>query len=252
MYASEARERIYPPMKRFRSENGETCNWPNGIDKDLQPDPHFIFDIQATYPEYLNDVDVLVCPSGGEARAEVDAGRWNLDGDPSKPIDLCRVDAASYVYLGWLVEPANYMEPDDADENAEPLSIDWSLVDVALTDTITGWAKYVLGVSGGDERALDKNVAYANTAGNTEVVYRLRDGIERFMVTDINNPAATARSQSDLAVMYDIVSTAAANFSHVPGGGNVLYMDGHVDFLRYPSKYPVSRAWATVVGTVTP
>ena len=28
-------------------------------------------------------------------------------------------------------------------------------------------------------------------------------------------------------------------FNHVPGGSNVLYMDGHVEFLRYPSKFPV-------------
>lgn len=252
MYANEAPAHQYPPMKRFRSENGGTCNWPNGVSKDLRPDPHFIFDIQAAYPDYLNDINVLVCPSGGQARAAVDAGHWSQDGDPSKPIDLCRVDAASYIYLGWAVESANFMEPDDADENALPLTIDWSLIDTALANTITNWVKFVLGAPDGDEQALDKDVYYLNNAGKQEVVYRFRDGIERFMVTDINNPSATARSQTDLALMYDIVSTNAANFSHIPGGGNVLYMDGHVDFVRYPGKYPMSRAWATIVGSVTP
>ena len=33
-----------------------------------------------------------------------------------------------------------------------------------------------------------------------------------------------------------------ANFNHVPGGANVLYMDGHVEFVRYPEGYPVT-AW---------
>ena len=26
----------------------------------------------------------------------------------------------------------------------------------------------------------------------------------------------------------------------MPGGGNVLYMDGHVEYLKYKSKYPFS------------
>jgi prepilin-type processing-associated H-X9-DG protein len=55
-------------------------------------------------------------------------------------------------------------------------------------------------------------------------------------------------------VMYDVVQSPVnargnANFNHIPGGGNVLYMDGHVTFLRYPSAYPVSRAWAYILGT---
>ena len=35
-------------------------------------------------------------------------------------------------------------------------------------------------------------------------------------------------------------------FNHVPGGGNVLYMDGHVKFVPYPTKYPMSRTWASI------
>jgi len=89
-------------------------------------------------------------------------------------------------------------------------------------------------------------------AGKQETVSRLREGVERFRVTDINNPAATAQAQSELPILYDIVSANAKNFSHIPGGGNVLYMDGHIEFLRYPNRYPVSRAWATIVGSVTP
>jgi prepilin-type processing-associated H-X9-DG protein len=28
---------------------------------------------------------------------------------------------------------------------------------------------------------------------------------------------------------------ANIGFNHIPGGSNVLYMDGHVKFIRYPS-----------------
>ncbi|HQH68437.1 MAG TPA: hypothetical protein PK166_08570, partial [Candidatus Hydrogenedentes bacterium] len=37
---------------------------------------------------------------------------------------------------------------------------------------------------------------------------------------------------------------------HVPGGSNVLFMDGHVEFIRYPdNRCPVNEAFA-VVGYV--
>jgi len=70
-------------------------------------------------------------------------------------------------------------------------------------------------------------------------LYRLREGIERFMITDINNPAGSAMSQSELPVFWDMSHLDWGGFSgtwnHVPSGGNVLYMDGHVEFHRYPS-----------------
>ena len=70
---------------------------------------------------------------------------------------------------------------------------------------------------------------------------RLREGVERFMITDINNPAAASMAQSGLAVMWDNLSSDTENFNHVPGGSNVLYMDGHAVFVRYPSeKFPVN------------
>ena len=30
-------------------------------------------------------------------------------------------------------------------------------------------------------------------------------------------------------------------FNHMPGGCNVLYMDGHVEFLRYPTGFPITN-----------
>jgi prepilin-type N-terminal cleavage/methylation domain-containing protein/prepilin-type processing-associated H-X9-DG protein len=87
-------------------------------------------------------------------------------------------------------------------------------------------------------------------------VQHLKEGVERFFITDINNPAAGAKAQSTVAVMWDCVSAqsanweggavttsaTSANFNHVPGGGNVLYMDGHVEFVKYPGKFPYDPA----------
>src|SRR5690606_27071193 len=86
---------------------------------------------------------------------------------------------------------------------------------------------------------------------------KLREGIERFFITDINNPGASAEAQSTLPVMIDAwgtnkkidnvndenVTAAVSIFNHVPGGANVLYLDGHVEFLKYQGsggKFPVT------------
>ncbi|HNZ47898.1 MAG TPA: hypothetical protein PLY90_04380 [Candidatus Hydrogenedentes bacterium] len=71
--------------------------------------------------------------------------------------------------------------------------------------------------------------------GHGDTVYRLREGIERFLITDINNPSASAKAQSSLFIMLDTMGAGAGTrfFNHIPGGCNVLFMDGHVQFKRY-------------------
>ena len=67
-------------------------------------------------------------------------------------------------------------------------------------------------------------------------------------MTDINNPAGSALAQSQVPVMWDLLSTEVSKFNHVPGGSNVLYMDGHVEFMRFPGEFPVTRAFAGVIS----
>ena len=94
---------------------------------------------------------------------------------------------------------------------------------------------------------LNQNVN-GNGNGGGDTVYRVREGIERFLITDINNPAASAKAQSEVFILWDNVSTQVAKFNHIPGGSNVLYMDGHVEFLKYPTKSPVNEAMARLMG----
>jgi prepilin-type N-terminal cleavage/methylation domain-containing protein/prepilin-type processing-associated H-X9-DG protein len=80
---------------------------------------------------------------------------------------------------------------------------------------------------------------------------RVKEGIERFLITDINNPAASAVAQSTVFVMWDAYAQGKTlntdalgdfgipRFNHVPGGSNVLYMDGHVEFLKLNTKSPL-------------
>jgi len=89
---------------------------------------------------------------------------------------------------------------------------------------------------------------------------QLKEGIERFFITDINNPAAGAEAQSSIPAMMDawaqqtgwwnafsggaIDDRGTAKFNHIPGGSNVLYMDGHVEFVKFGSKFPVANSSA--------
>ena len=86
------------------------------------------------------------------------------------------------------------------------------------------------------------------------MVYRLREGIERFFISDINNPAATAKAQSDIAVMWDVAIapdiSGYPSYNHIPGGGNVLYMDGHVRFIKFQEEWPICSTWAVMLSTL--
>lgn len=76
-------------------------------------------------------------------------------------------------------------------------------------------------------------------------VARLKEGVERFAITDINNPGAAMAAQSEIPIMMDAWGSTDRSsyiqiFNHVPGGCNILYLDGHVEFVRFQEKAPVT------------
>ena len=97
------------------------------------------------------------------------------------------------------------------------------------------------------------SITVAAGAGNggANTILRTREGVERFMITDINNPAASAKAQSTIFIMYDLLNTDAQGFNHIPGGANTLYMDGHVEFIKFGGKAPLNKnmAWAATGTT---
>ena len=155
----------------------------------------------------------------------------------------------SYTYTGYALNQDNMVNPLYGDGNSmTPDNPNW-------WDQAGGgwnavwehtWVIYNDGL--GDPSAVDADATLGDTT-----VYRLKEGIERFFITDINNPAGSAQSQSELPVMWDgahwfgddyapsIIGTAA--FNHIPGGANVLYMDGHVTFVRYPGEFPLNSSY---------
>jgi prepilin-type processing-associated H-X9-DG protein len=47
--------------------------------------------------------------------------------------------------------------------------------------------------------------------------------------------------------MLDRIGQLPENFNHVPGGSNVLFMDGHVEFRKYPDDPPATKLFASIV-----
>ncbi len=98
---------------------------------------------------------------------------------------------------------------------------------------------------------IDKDIPIKDGTGQViSTMYRLREGIERFLITDINNPAASTKAQSEISFFFDGLETTPSDFNHIPGGANVLFMDGHAEFLRYPSEHPATRVFASLIGNI--
>ena len=211
--------------------------------------PEMMFNGPAMIPEYLSDVNVVWCPSWNappDIVERYDVGKGNGDGI----IQPEEVGQEPYHYTGWLImEDANILGPlvgvegagiNGRHEEPEFLSTPWG--ELAQANVDTG------GAASDDDFTV--SATYAGTQiGGGNTLYRLREGIERFMITDINNPASSAAASSTVPLMWDHCTTKVIDFSHIPGGGNVLYFDGHVEFLLYPNeRFPFTEDSARTLG----
>lgn len=229
MYSNESAGEKFPAMK--------TLNCASEIQAF-----NTIFDAVAVYPEYLTDWNVLVCPSspsGSTALELWDQGNtlstnWEevVGFSNNGIVEPCEITEHPYVYLPWAISPQTLEAEITANGDLEQLEIEGEELAEAIEM--------------GEVELADADWEFDTPIGGQESVPRLREGVERFFVTDINNPAGSAQSQSTIPVMWDEISgDEASHFNHVPGGCNVLYMDGHVQFLRYQgpagAPFPVNE-----------
>ena len=215
--------------------------------------------VDAIYPEYMTDPAIAFCPSDSTdsvadvyengvltlTRKRANDRHHNIEAINSSytyaPVVYDRVgDEFPRAGVGSLLPvisrlALNPLAPSVTEGPAQ-------FIDV-LVDLVNALAPFVSSNdSAGFSATVDSDRQTQSGNGNSggTTVYRLREGIERFLVTDINNPAATAKPQSEVFVMFDNVALDARQFNHVLGGCNVLYMDGHVEFVKYPSRPPVN------------
>jgi len=215
----------------------------------------FYFHGPAVYPEYLTDFQLSLCPSDPgtpllrEALDRIHRGLpvyiWGSATPVTKFEDLiygATAEFTSYVYMPWV-------QTSDTDGNGLTMALlMYSGGNPATMFTTPALVPYLdsdLTINPSWPRnPLNPTTPLTGSGGHGNTLYRFREGIERFMITDINNPAASALAQSEVAVMYDVLSTDVRTFNHIPGGSNVLYMDGHVEFHRYPGPYPMTSSMA--------
>jgi prepilin-type N-terminal cleavage/methylation domain-containing protein/prepilin-type processing-associated H-X9-DG protein len=271
MYANEARGESWPPLQAgLYLDFGGT---PRGV---LDAGPN----VATLYPEYLTDPNIAVCPSSPRASEFADriidqATGENCFGFAERSGSRCmRAIDNSYTYLGWLFDrvdgddfdalaPLNsfafwpilssLLDPADLPANdSVPVPIQVAEVINSLLDDVPAIVNLVAGAGQiGNFGPADRNASVPQGQGNGggSTVNRLREGIERFLITDINNPAGSAQGQSNIPVYWDQLSTKPSDFNHVPGGSNVLFMDGHVEFQRYEQNGPaVANAPVAIVG----
>ena len=251
----------------------------------LSPEPRTL------YPDYWTDYKIAICPSDSGALDKRNA-LWMPSGDglelweqatsmasdPNRSgtrtgdvgcVNYLASMPRSYTYPGyvsrdwWVIQNIEYGMTSYA--TAFPNRVITAPADSpcganrSMTVNMPGHAG-----SFGPVSSWDVNLAaayYPQNLGtgsdgtvNSQVV-SFKDGVERFFITDINNPAAGADAASTLPVMWDVVSgsvkdadlvdiPSAMQFNHVPGGGNVLYMDAHVEFVKYGQEFPYDLASA--------
>jgi len=230
MYANESSGERYPQMKVLNCED------------EIQP-WNAIFEPSQVYPEYLTDWNVLICPSNAAGSTALE--HWDQGRTPSPLweevpgfsfngiVEACEVNTEPYYYYGWALSDTMFRTEEDF-ENFEL--------------AVESLGEYI---EDGNINAVDQDWPMIDDDGNPvpvggyNRVFRLREGIERFFITDINNAGASARAQSQIVTMHDAVSDESEHFNHVPGGANVLFMDGHVEFIRYQGPdgtFPVNEA----------
>ncbi len=282
MYANESSGNLLPPNQLNVKANGDPPG--NGF----QMSNLFI---KPLYPEYLTDLKVLICPSSAVGGQTLDAFEALQEG---KSITITRHNGntqpiadikfflgnfnhaghyISYAYLPWLTnQDSDYLGMVVGQKIGRPGPGTKKPNDPDADMVIKGPVGTLPGTDTQEVGAAYPNVQVSGSGGqigDLMTVFRLREGVERFMITDIYNPAGSANAQSSVPVAMDVLSSGFFNgastsnsgpgtpaFNHIPGGSNVLYFDGHVEFLKYQTgaavgesvgQYPVT----TFVGAVT-
>jgi prepilin-type N-terminal cleavage/methylation domain-containing protein/prepilin-type processing-associated H-X9-DG protein len=295
MYGNESRGEAWPPMQAAdgSAPASRTIDPGDGDDLDFATGPF----VASIFPEYLTDPAIAICPSDAEQKiSDLQDAQGNMALQQNPQLIM-----SSYIYLGWafdkingivLPAPVNSAIPAPAavttlltllGGGSATFNPDCVNTQVARTleqlivkpapNLVTEFSVGGFAVQGIVNEDVDNvtsdgtptGVPYGN--GGSTTIFRLREGIERFMITDINNPGASAKAQSTLFIMMDFLGAGAGTtlYNHIPGGCNVLYLDGHVEFARYSpppnitacdqtfdsaATAPVSPSVATLIGGI--
>lgn len=260
MYAGESRDGRWPPMQIYAASRPDDL-------RTIAAGPW----VAAIYPEYLSDPNMVLCPSSGPAGnpALFDAGRRLPLAEKPWLVDV------SYAYLGWVFDKTD--RPDvsaaafpalillefvlGASMELEGSEVNPQLaagLEAMVRDHAAQWVTPMEAqrIFDGDIHNVRPHPDSGESLGNgaTCTIFRLREGIERLLVSDLDQPAVFAAGQAAIWVMFDHVGGNGhiERFNHAPGGSNVLYMDGHVAFVPYVKPAQPDHAHTGWIQPVSP
>ena len=250
MYANESAGEAFPPCAPFGNA------YLNGMTLFSAPSAFSV------YPEYLSDLSVAKCPSdaGVNASGTYVAPRLPSSGNFESWVEEARISGdrmseqyflsaqlgRSYLYKGYVATAVEEYYGIWGAMCAQPFIEQVSILQINAPVRFKDFTKDLALDSADWPPMVDAEVAIGTA--HSDKVMRLREGIERFLITDINNAGIFSSGQSAIPVMWDTYgspgdSDATAGgtvFNHIPGGCNVLYMDGHAAFVRYPVAFPIT------------
>ena len=263
LYADEQKD-YWPP---FQATNVHIPGWPGGSPAELvsMVDLYAGPMVSAWYPNYNSDPAILVCPSDPQDSADSlkgENGDWNF----WRPRNNQKIVDFSYIYTGfmfdlldspllppvqidtftWIAGGASalgFSAPGDGYITSQfGAAIDTILMDIMGYITSQKYAGLPPGIVlisiANNDLNLEAGLNLGNGGGDR--IYRIKEGNERFLITDVNSAQRSAMAQSSIFAMMDLFGNTGAipMFNHVPGGCNVLFMDGHVDWIPYVAPTP--------------
>ena len=156
---------------------------------------------------------------------------------PALSYEPGRIMFSEEVYPEYFSDPAILLcpsDPDSVDLMSFPAAID--IDDYSyfyLSHVVTNETEGLAFVDAYRERAagtqgFDEDFMVPDGTGNNggSVLFRVKERIERELSV----------AQAQIPVMVD------RDAHHIPGGGNVLFMDGHVEFLRF-GRFPMTQTF---------
>jgi prepilin-type processing-associated H-X9-DG protein len=164
-------------------------------------------------PEYLSDPTLFFCPLAPEHN--VRPGN-DTDETPDPQTDF--LDKSSYMYLGFAVTNETELQ--------------------AFADA------YRDRIAKGLRLNVDLPVAPGSGTLGRDKLLRLRDELEKQFVADPGDRTACAKIAASIPVLVERLG------HHKPEGGNVLYLDGHVEFIRYPGKFPMTETGMEILTSL--
>ena len=273
MYAGENKGK-YPPNQRWTMNHAHTLMGFAG---------------ETLYPDYWTDMKIAICPSDPRTQGTGPQGYpVGIAEDPQQQIEQitgtdnisqgCRAailsHPISYIYLGYATTTMSQMMQVITLVGLRHRVAEWgfnptySQPDLGNRGCPTEWNTLSgFGAFNGQDLSEDLleqlwRAPFEELDDDGSLLgtrQAMRDGVERFMITDINNPAAGAQAQSQMPIMFDAwgnsstrhavyageYDQATLRFNHVPGGSNVLYLDGHVSWKKLNGGFPILMPTAT-------